>query len=99
MLGRVLCMHPGKESLAIERASRSRLLALDQGSFKGLQLGFVFFQKAKPCPHYVTGRTIAARLHLRINEAGEVIAKGYGRVAGHCPAFLRNVTNAKYWYH
>ena len=77
----------------------ARQLALCQmleGSDQGFDLGFVFFQQAKPGADQAAGRSIAPGLHLRVYEASDMLAKGNGCGLGR--GTLRPGAPTKTWY-
>lgn len=75
--------HPRQKRLVVERLGRAGPLGRDQRVLQRLHLGFVLFEQARARPYDLAGRFVTARLHLRVDQAGEVIAEGDLGVLAH----------------
>src|SRR5690348_10721886 len=93
----MLLPHPRQERVAVERLRRAGPLPCDQRVLQRLHLGFVLFEQTKAGPYDFAGRSVAAGLHLGVDESGEMIADQDRGVLAHddCPLIPIYII---YWY-
>jgi len=65
-----------------------------RGSQRG-EFAFLFLQKSQACPHHVARAAVAACVHLRLDEAAEVVTDAKRGVFGHVAFYQKLVLRAR----